>query len=186
MRACGAGACLRRASPAARALQSRLITGPWPHINPRRGAAGVAVCVLCAGLPPTVTGGAGGQRGRTRLRCHQHKKQRSSRDFPLLPIVTLALRCLLLFGLAADRVLPQSPAPSRLQGIPTGGHLPQVCWPSSGGLHGVHVGGGRPCGPPTYDLLRSELPQRSWYPFAVRLSGSCAPAPCRFCRFCRL
>ena len=68
----GSGRATRtgRASPAARALQNRLIIGPWPHTNPRCGAAGVAVCVLCAGLPPTVTGGAGGQRGR--LHCHQH------------------------------------------------------------------------------------------------------------------
>ncbi len=34
------------------------------------------------------------------------------------------------------------------------------------------MGGGRPCGRPIYDLLRSDSPQRSWHPFAVWLSGS--------------
>jgi len=71
-RGCGRAARMGRASPVARALQTRLISGLWPHITPpvwcSRGRR-----VLCAGLPPAVTGRVGGQRGRTWLRCHQNK-----------------------------------------------------------------------------------------------------------------
>ena len=59
---------------------------------------------------------------------------------------------------------PRVRPPRGLQGLPTGGSLPQVCRPSSGGLHGVHVGGGRPCGRTTYGCLGSELPHRKVVP----------------------
>ena len=42
---------------------------------------------------------------------------------------------------------------------------------SSGGLHGVHVGGGRPCRRPIYDLFRSELPQRKLKPVCCMALG---------------
>ena len=68
---------------------------------------------------------------------------------------------------------PRIRPPRGLQGLPAGGSLPQVCRPSSGGLHGVHVGGGRPCGPLTYDLFRSESPQRVGIRLPFRFSETC-------------
>jgi len=74
----------QKRGPAVCALQS----SPIDDTNPRCGAAGVAVCVPCAGLPPAVTGRVGGQRGRTWLRCHQHK----SNACPVLAPITLRSR----------------------------------------------------------------------------------------------
>ena len=55
------------------------------------------------------------------------------------------------------------------EGLPTDGYARgylktatrrHVCRPSSGVLHGVHVGGGRPYGRPIYDLLSSGCPTK--------------------------
>jgi hypothetical protein len=136
----GSGRATRtgRASPAARALQNRLIIGPWPHTNPPVWCSrGRRVCALRWFFPLPAVGlvasGVAFGRAVTNTQNNAHLavlahlvtfcNQRSYRDFLLLPRASSAGEFLCVSD-ATEFGVPE----------PACGSLPQAWWPSRGGV----------------------------------------------------